>query len=152
MYWSPVMCCGLIIGYNLQGSHPTWKTVKPGILSFMFPGLEFAQKVEKRWKFNSKPGGKKLEIYKFSHSIFTFQNVICKKNEKLHLCLIYIINTNTVLKPYLPVILLLYLEITLKIHGILCHLRSGNPALATYTVHDVISYPCDFSAKMLWNK
>ncbi len=97
-------------------------------------------------------GEKKLEIYKFSLSIFTFQNVICKKNEKLHLCLIYIINTNTVLKPYLPVILLLYLEITLKIHGILCHLRSGNPALATYTVHDVISYPCDFSAKMLWNK
>ncbi len=58
----------------------------------------------------------KLEICKFYFSSFTFQDVIYKNNSDLLLCHIYIINTNTDLKPNLPWISLLlpgnYLENT----------------------------------------
>ncbi len=56
---------------------------------------------------------------------FTFQDVIYKNNSDLLLCHIYIINTNTDSKPNGPWNSLL---LTWKIHGILCHKRSGNPA------------------------
>ncbi len=45
----------------------------------------------------------------------------------LHLCHIYIINTNTVIHCQIDLDFhCFYLEITWKIHGILCHQRSGN--------------------------
>ncbi len=44
---------------RVQGSHPTWKTVKTWnfVIFFSRPGksLEIAQKVVKTWNFNSKP-------------------------------------------------------------------------------------------------
>ncbi len=90
-----------------QGSHPTWKTLK-FVIFFSMPGkcLEFAQKVVTTWNFNLKPG-KKLEIFKFHVSSFTFQDVIYKNNSDVLLCHIYIINTNTDLKPNWPWISLL---------------------------------------------
>ncbi len=47
----------------LQGSHPTWKTLKTWILSFSFPGMENAWNLlkklyKKKCNLNSKPGKK----------------------------------------------------------------------------------------------
>ncbi len=45
---------------DIQGSHPTWKTLKTWnfVIFFSRPGrcLEFTQKVVKTWNFNLKPG------------------------------------------------------------------------------------------------
>ncbi len=86
----------------LQGSHPTWKTLKTWnfVIFFSRPGkcMEFTQKVVKTWNFNSKPG-KKLEICKFYVSSCTFQDLIYKNYSDLLLCHIYIINTNTDSEP-----------------------------------------------------
>ncbi len=92
---------------SIQGSHHTWKTWNFFIF-FSRTGkcLEFAQKVAKTWHFNSKPG-KKLAIWKFYVSSFTFQDLIYKNNSDLLLCHIYIINTNTGSKPNWPWISLL---------------------------------------------
>ncbi len=89
--------------------------------------LEFAQKVVKPGILTQKPG-KKRENCKFFVSSFTFQDVIYKNNFDLLLCHIYIINTNTALKPIWPWISLLLHGNNLENNGILCHKRSGNSA------------------------
>ncbi len=55
--------------------------VKPGILSFTFPGLEFAQKLWKTWNFNSEPGKNLYFVnFVFQDSLFKiFIAKICMK-------------------------------------------------------------------------
>ncbi len=70
---------------------------KPGILLFTFPGLENAySKSGKNRNFNLKPENK---IWKFYVFRFIFQDIISRKINHLHLCHIYVINTNNDLKP-----------------------------------------------------
>ncbi len=108
----------------LQSSHPTWTTLKTWNFGIFFsrPGkcMEFAQKSVKTWNFNSKPWKTwNLQCYVLS---FTFQDVIYKNNSDLHLCNMYIINTNIVIRSQIDHgFHCFYLEITWKIHGILCH-------------------------------
>ncbi len=84
----------------MQGSHPTGKTWKTGILSFTFPCLENAwnliKKLGKIW--NSRKN------LKFANLVLRFTSFFSrchlqKKNPDLHLCHIYIINKNTDSKP-----------------------------------------------------
>ncbi len=95
---------------------------KPGILSFSFPGLEFAQKVVKTWNFKLKTWKKNLEICKFYASSFTFQDVIYKNNFFVICTFSTLVRSQTDLEFHC-----FYLEITWKIHGILCHKKSGSP-------------------------
>ncbi len=73
----------------------------------------------KTWKFNSKPG-------KTYFVNFVFQDVIFK------IILIYVfvisaLSTQTLIQIHIDLgFHCIYLEITWKIHGILCHQRSGN--------------------------
>ncbi len=56
-----------------------------------------------------------------------FQDVIYKIKSDLHLCRIYIINTNTVIESQIDLRFhCFYLEITWKIHGTLSYQRSEN--------------------------
>ncbi len=95
----------------------------------LFSGLENAwigSKSVKGWNFNSNPR-KKHEICKFNVPKVTFRDVIYKKIH-LHLCHIYIINTNTVIQRQVDLgFQCFYLEITWKMQGMLCYQRSGNP-------------------------
>ncbi len=144
-----------VYGQGYQCSHPTWKTFKicNFVIFFSRPGkwLEFAQKVVKTWNFNSKP--EKLEICKFYVSSFTFQDVIYKNNSDLHLCHIHIINTNTVIQRQIDLgFHCFYLEITWKIHGILCHQRSGNPGYHGYTWGNIEKTIIYFIHWLKWTK
>ncbi len=58
-------------------------------------------KLFRKWKISGilTQNPEKIEISKFGVSRFTFQNVIYEKNSDLHLCHIYIVNTNTDSKP-----------------------------------------------------
>ncbi len=111
-----------------QGSHPTWKTWN-FVIFFSRPGkcLEFAPKVVKTWNLNSKPG----KNVKFANSMF--QALLFKMSfTKIILIYFFVISTLSTLTLIWNQIDLefhcFYLEITWKIHGILCHKRSGNPA------------------------
>ncbi len=85
---------------------------------------KLAQKVGKTHNSNSK-SGKNLKFVNlmFTNSLF---NMSFTKYINLYLCHIYMINKNTDLKSNWSWISLLLPVINLKIHGILCHQRSGN--------------------------
>ncbi len=88
--------------------------------------LEFAQKVVKTWNFNTKPE----KILKFTNSIFgaslfkmSFTKIIL-----IYFFVISTLSTQTLIRIETDLgFHCFYLEITWKIHGILCHKRSGNP-------------------------
>ncbi len=110
-----------------QGSHPTCKTLKTWnfVIFFSRPGkyLEFAKKNSK----NLKPG----KNLKFANSMF--QASLFKTSfTKIILIYFFVISTLSTQRLICSQIDLgfhcFYLEITWKIHGILCHKRSGNPA------------------------
>ncbi len=75
----------------------------------------------------------------FQVSIFK-SSFTTKKNSHLYLCHIYIISTNTVIWSQINLEFhWFYLEITRKIHGILCHQRSGrNPVLSKQLIMDLL--------------
>ncbi len=103
------------------------KPLKPGILSFTFPGLENAWNLSKKWE---NPGIltqtlEKLYISKFGVSKFTFQDVIYKINSVVHLCHIYIINTNTVIQSQIDLEFYWFYLDNLENNGISCNDRSG---------------------------
>ncbi len=113
----------------IQGSHPTWKTWK-FVIFFSRPGkcLEFAQKVVKTWNFNSKPVKKnfKFENSMFETSLFkiSFTKIIL-----IYFFVIFTLSTQTLIQSQIDIGFHCFtMEITWKIHGILCHKRSGNPA------------------------
>ncbi len=124
------MLCDIHIVYLRmnQGSHPTWKTWN-FVIFFSRHGkcLECAQKVVKTWNFNSKPGKNLI----FANSIFqaslfkmSFTKIIL-----IYLFVISTLSTQTLIRSQIDLVFhCFYLEITCKIHGILCHKRSGNPA------------------------
>ncbi len=118
---------------NLEFCHflfQCWKI--SGICSKSGKNLEFYLKT---WK--------KLEIGKFYVSSFTFQDVIFKNNSvfqaslfkmsfsKIILIYFFVISTlstQTLIRSQIDLgFYCFYLEITWKIHGILCDKRSGNP-------------------------
>ncbi len=126
----------------MQGSHLTWKTMKTRnfVIIFSRPGkcMQFAQKVVKTWNFNSKPG----KNLKFANSMFeaslfkmTFTKIIL-----IYFFVISTLSTQTVFrsKIYLG-FHCFYMEITWKIHGSLCHKRSGNPGMK-YGPHSMSYY------------
>ncbi len=90
--------------------------------------LEFAQKVVKTWNCNSKPGKKPL---KFANSMF-HTSLFKMSFTKIILIYFFVISTlsiQTLIQSQIDLgFHCFYLEITWKIHGILCHKRSGNPA------------------------
>ncbi len=99
-----------------QGSHPTWNFV----IFFSRPGkyLEFAPKVVKTWKKNLK-----FANYVLS---FAFQDIIYKNNSDFNTSLSYLHYQH---KHWFKAKLTLdFITFTWKIHGIMCHKRSGNPA------------------------
>ncbi len=109
----------------VQGSHSTWKTWN---FVISFPGLEFAQKVVKTWNFNSKHGEKNL---KFVNSM-SFTKIFL-----IYFFVISTLSTQTLIWSQIDLgFHWFYLEITWKIHGILCHKRSGNPASVNSTFRD----------------
>ncbi len=121
---------GLIQDIHKQGSHPTWKTLNFVIFfSRHGKGLELAQKIVKTWNFNLKPGKKP---WKFANSIF--QTSLFKMSFTIYIILTYFfvistLSTQILIRSEIDLgFHFFYLEITLKIHGILCHKRSGNPA------------------------
>ncbi len=108
---------------------------KPWILSFTFSGLQNAWNLLKNWKtwnFNSKPG--KNLYFKFCFSRFTFQDVIFKKNIWIT-SVISALSTQTRIQSQIGLgFHCIYLEITWKMHGILCHQRSGNLDMLIATI------------------
>ncbi len=107
------------------------KPWKPGILSLCFsrPGkcLEFAQKVVKTWNFNSKPGTN----LKFANSMFqaSLFKISFTKIILIYFFVISTLSTQTLIRSQIDLgFHCFYLEITWRIHGILCHKRSWNPA------------------------
>ncbi len=98
------------------------------VIYFSRPGkcLEFAQKVGKAWNFNSKPGKYYIER-KFGVSRFTFQDVISKKESFTSFSYLHYQHKHCDFEPFDLEFHCFYMEITWKIHGILCHQRSGNP-------------------------
>ncbi len=116
----------------VQGSHLTWKTLKTWnfVIFFSRSGkcLECAQKVVKTWNFNLKPG----KTVKFAN--FMFQVPLFKMSfTKIILIYFFVISTlstQTLIQSYIDLgFHCFYLKITWKIHGILCHKRSGNPVV-----------------------
>ncbi len=102
-------------------------TGKPGILSFSFPCLEFAQKMVKTWNFNSKPG----KNLKFANSMFqaSLFKISFTKIILIYFFVISALSTQTLIRSQIDLGFHCFcLEITWTIHGILCHKRSGNPA------------------------
>ncbi len=88
--------------------------------------MEFAQKVEKHWNFNSKPGKKPFKLVICCFKIHFLRCYLQEKNH-LHLCHIYIINIYTIIRSQIDLEFhCFYLEISWKIHVILCHQRSSN--------------------------
>ncbi len=113
-----------------QGSHPSWQTLKTWNFPFTLPGLENIWNLLKKWVnsgiFNSKPGH--FFCCKYCVSRFTFQNVIYPKN-LIYMFVISTYSTQPLIQSqinrgfhFLP------LELTWKIHGILCYQRNGSPA------------------------
>ncbi len=112
----------------LQGSHPTWKTLKTWnfVIFFSRPGkcMEFTQKVVKTWNFN--PNLEKN--LKFANSMF--QAVLFKisftKIIQIYFFVISTLSTQTLIRSQIDLgFHCFYLEITWKIHVILWHKRSG---------------------------
>ncbi len=102
---------------------------KPGILPFSFPGLEngICSKVVQTWNFNSKPGKKKL---KFANSMFeaslfkmSFTKIIL-----IYFCVISTLSTHTLIRSEIDLGFhcIHFIAFVWKIHGILCHKKSGN--------------------------
>ncbi len=113
------------------------KPWKPRILSFTFPGLENAWNLLKN---SEKPGiltqnlEKKLVLCIFCFSRFTFQDDIFKKI-LIYVFVISVLSTQTLIQSQIDLRFhCIYLEITWKTHGILCHPRSGNPEIAIWNL------------------
>ncbi len=121
---------------------------KPGILSFSFPGLEFAQKVVKTWNFNSKPEkNMKLANSMFQASLFkmSFTKIIL-----IYFFVISTLSTQTLIRSQID----LGFHVpgnNLKIHGILCHKRSGNPA-SVLTHFEIFIGKISMKVPGIWHK
>ncbi len=106
-----------------QGSHPTWK-IQNFVINFSRPAkcLEFAQKAEQAWTFLT------LKL-KFVNSMFP--NSLFKMsftNKFIYIYFMSTLSTHTVIRSQINVgFHCFYLEVTWKIHGILCYQRGGNP-------------------------
>ncbi len=136
-----VFCCRLLAGHHHSvvdlsclyrvPTRPE-KPWKPGILSFTFWGMQNDWNFLKKWETSGilTQTLKKI-ISKFGVSKFNWQDVInLQKEKKKNLCHIYITNTKTMIQSQIDLgFHCIYLEITWKIHEIVCHLRSGNPVL-----------------------
>ncbi len=126
-----------------QGSHPTWKT-----WNFVF----FFQ----AWKM---PGicSKSSKNLKFSNSMF--QASLFKMSfTKIILIYFFVkstlstLSTQTLIRSQIDLgFHCSYLEITWKIHGILCHKRSGNPASVLTHFEIFISKIC-MKVSGIWHK
>ncbi len=134
-----------------HGSHPTWKTWN-FVLFFSRPGkcVEFAQKVVKTWNFNSKPG---FFLLKFANSMF---QASLFKISLTKIILIYFVistlSTQILIQSQIDLgFHCFYLEITWKIHGILCHKRSENPASVLRHLEIFISKIC-MKVPGIWHK
>ncbi len=134
-----------------QGSHPTWKTWN-FVIFFSRPRkcMEFAQKVVKTWNFNSKPG----KNLKFANSLFQalFFNMSFTKIILIYFFIIFTLSTQTPIQSQIDLgFHCFYLEITWKIHGILCHKRSGNPASVLTHLEIFITKIC-MKVPGIWQK
>ncbi len=149
---------GIVFYQTMQGFHPTWKTLKTWnfVIFFSRPGkcLEFAKnKVVKTWNFNLKPGKTwNLQIL-FQASLFkmSFTKIIL-----IYFFVISTLSTQTLIDlGFWSQIDLgfhcFYLEITWKIHGILCHKRSGNPASVLTHFEICITKIC-MKVPWIWHK
>ncbi len=138
----------------LQDSNPTWKTLETWnfVIFFSRPGkcLEFAQKVVKTWNFNSKPG----KNLKFANSVFqaslfkmSFTKIIL-----IYFFVISTLSTHILIRSQIDLgFQCFYLEITWKIHGILYHKRSGNPAFVLTHFEIFITKIC-MKVPGIWHK
>ncbi len=105
------------------------KPGKPRILSFFsrpVKCLEFDQKVVKTWNVNSKPG----KTVKFANSRFqaSLFKMLFTKIIVIYFFLMSTLSTQTLIRSQIILRFhCFFLEITWKIHGIMCHKRSGNP-------------------------
>ncbi len=120
------LCVWIYHWYGPQVRVPTLHR-KPAILSFSFPGLENAWNLLKKWYFNSKPG----KNFKFANSMFqaSLFNMSFTKIILIYFFVISTLSTQTLIQSQIELgFHCFYLEITWKIHGFLCHRRSGNPA------------------------
>ncbi len=143
-----------ILPLRQQGSHATWKTLKTRnfVINFSRPRkyLEFAQKLWKTWNFNSKPE-KNLYFVKKKKSRFTFQDVIFKI-KWIYVFVTSALSTQTLIQSQIDLEFhCIYLEITWKIHGILCHQRSGNPASVLTHFEIFITKIC-MTVPGIWHK
>ncbi len=98
------------------------------VIFFSKPGkcLEFPQKVVKTGNFNLKPG----KNVKFANSMFQASLFKMSFTKIILICFFVIstLSTQTLIRSQIdPGFYCFYLEITWKIHEILCHKRSGNP-------------------------
>ncbi len=99
------------------------------VIFFSKPGkcLEFPQKVVKTGNFNLKPG----KNVKFANSMFQASLFKMSFTKIILICFFVIstLSTQTLIRSQIDIgFHCFYLKITWKIHGILCHKRSGNPA------------------------
>ncbi len=111
----------IYISTRLISQFPTWKTWNFVIyFSRLGKCLEFAQKVWKTWNCNSKPGKNlKFAISVFHYSLF---KMLFTKQILIYIFIISTLSTQIDLGFHC-----FYLEISWKIHGILCHQRGANP-------------------------
>ncbi len=134
--------------------HPTWKSLKTWnfVIFFSRPGkcLEFAQKVLKTWNFNSKPG----KNMKFANSMF--QTSLFKVSfTKIILIYFFVMSTlsaQTLVRSQINLWFhCFYLVITWKMHWILCHKRSGNPA-SVLTHFEIFIIKICMKVPGIWHK
>ncbi len=116
---------------NIQLNEYYTLCIIPGILSFSFPGLENGWNMLKKWE---KPGllTQNLEkILKFENSVFqtSLFKMSFTKIIRIYFFVISTLSTQTLIRRQIDLgFHCFYLIITWKIHVILCHKRSGNPA------------------------
>ncbi len=113
---------------------------------FLFKGWKMpgiCSKSGKTWNFNSKPG----KNFKFANSMFqsslfkmSFSKIIV-----IYFFVISTLSTQTLIQSQLDLgFHCFYLEITWKIHGILCHKRSGNPEDICMVCHMCVHFSSPF--------